>query len=154
MALVPQPQFQQPGIVIQMLEASQTCRELMGVMLEENEALHRNQTTTTQMRLDLKKRLALRLETLLADIKSQKDSVRGNRSAENVAVRLAEEIDMFRKLASQNETMLRAAHRIRADIVAMIRDTIEASQPRVTTYNANGYVQHGSAGTTVVGAVV
>lgn len=145
---------QQPGIVIQMLEARQTCRDLMGVMLEENQGLAKFSSKETETRLLMKKRLALRLEKLLADIKSQKDAVKGNRQAENVAVQLAEEIDMFRIIASKNEVMLRAAHQIRADIVNVIRDAMESAQPRVTTYNAGGYKQVGSTGASVVGAVV
>lgn len=144
----------QPGIVIQMMEASQTCRDLMGLMLEENQGLARHSTAQSEARLLNKKRLALRLEKLLSDIKGHKDNFRGNRTVENVALRLSEEIEAFRTLAAQNEMMLRAAHKIRADMLVMIRDTIEAAQPRVTTYNAYGALKHGSAGTTVVGAVV
>ncbi len=144
----------QPGIVIQMLEARQTCRDLMGVMLEENQGLSKFSSKETETRLFMKKRLALRLEKLLSDIKAQKEAVKGNRQAENVAVQLAEEIDMFRIIAGKNEVMLRAAHQIRADIVNVIRDAMEAAQPRVTTYNASGYKQTGNTGATVVGTVV
>lgn len=144
----------QPGIVIQMMEASQTCRELMGLMLEENDNLQHQNLAHTEARLLMKKRLALRLEKLLVDIKAHKNDLRGNRNVENMAVKLAEEIDVFRTIASKNEVMLRAAHKLRADIVEMIRDTLEAQQPRVTTYNAGGYVQHGTGGTRVVAAVV
>lgn len=145
---------QQPSIVIQMMEASQTCRDLMGLMLEENAGLTRASSAQSEARLAMKKRLALRLEKLLADIKAQKADMRGNRQVENVAIKLAEEIEVFRQVAAENETMLRAAHQIRADIIAVIRDTIEASQPRVQTYNAYGAMQHGNTGTTVVGAIV
>jgi hypothetical protein len=148
----------QPGIILQMLEASQTCRDLMGVMVEENRNLNQlaNPQATQQVeaRLQLKKRLALRLEKLLAEIKQNRENYRGNRQVENAAARLAEEIAVFSDLAKNNELMLRAAHQIRADIIAVIRDTIEASQPRVQTYNAAGAATHGTAGTTVVATTI
>lgn len=149
----------QPGIVLQMMEASQTCRELMGVLVEENQNVTKPSGgdfgPQAEARLNLKKRLSIRLEKLLSEIKAQKSSWRGDRQAENVAVRLAEEIEVFRSLASQNEMMLRAAHQLRADIISVIRDTLEASQPRVTTYSANGTVQNGSSGgVNVVGTTV
>ncbi|MCP5405306.1 MAG: hypothetical protein H6922_03680 [Pseudomonadaceae bacterium] len=144
----------QPGIIIQMMEARQACRDLMGLMVEENNGLTRNSTHEVETRLQLKKRLALRLEKLLADIKSQRADFRGNREVENLAVRLAEEIAVFQDIAAKNELMLRAAHRLRADVVAVIRDTIEASQPRVQTYNAHGASTVGTAGTTVVATTV
>lgn len=148
----------QPGIILQMMEASQTCRDLMGVMVEENRNLNHSANPQAmqqvEARLQLKKRLALRLEKLLADIKSNRENFRGNRQVENAAHRLAEEIEAFRELAKSNELMLRAAHQIRADIVAVIRDTIEASQPRVQTYNASGNATNGTAGTTVVATTI
>lgn len=148
----------QPSIILQMLEASQTCRDLMGVMVEENRnlghAANPQATQQVEARLQLKKRLALRLEKLLAEIKQNRDTFRGNRQVENVAARLAEEIEAFREMAKENEVMLRAAHQIRADIIAVIRDTIEASQPRVQTYTAAGNAATGNAGTTVVGTTV
>lgn len=140
----------QPGIIIQMMEARQACRELMGVMLEENTGLINQSSHEVETRLHLKKRLALRLEKLLADIKQQKTDWRGNRDAENLALRLAEEIQVFQDIAAKNELLLKSAHRIRADVVAVIRDAIEASQPRVQTYNAYGMATNGTAGTTVV----
>lgn len=144
----------QPGIIIQMMEASQTCRELMGIMSEENANLANQQTSQIEARLQLKKRLALRLEKLLADIKAQKDQWKDSPLAKNAATRLAEEIALFTELAKKNETLLRAAHQLRADIVAVIRDTIDASQPRATTYNADGQVKKGDGGTTVVATTI
>lgn len=148
----------QPGIILQMLEASQTCRDLMGVMVEENRNLNHSAspqaTQQVEARLQLKKRLALRLEKLLAEIKTNRENYRGNRQVENAAARLGEEIEAFRELAKHNEVMLRAAHQIRADIIAVIRDTIEASQPRVQTYNAAGNATNGNVGTTVLATSV
>jgi hypothetical protein len=148
------PTPQQPSILMQMMEASQTCRDLMGLMIEENAELSKHSLTESEARLALKKRLALRLEKLLADIKAHKGDWRGNTQAENVATMLAHEIEGFRKLAQKNEVMLRAAHALRADIVAVIRDTIEARQPRVTTYGSSGTVSTGNAGTTVLATTV
>lgn len=144
----------QPAVLIQMMEASQTCRDLMGLMVEENANLVKQSLTETETRLAMKKRLALRLEKLLADIKAHQAEWKGNRQAEGVALKLAQEIEVFRELAAKNEGLLRAAHQLRADIVSVIRDTIEAQQPRVTTYGNTGTVSNGSAGTTVVATTV
>ncbi len=145
----------QPGLIVQMMEARETCRELMGVLVQENADMANNHNTTqVEARLALKKRLALRLEKLLADIKAQKDAVRGNKQVENLALQLAEEIAAFQDIAAKNEVMLRAAHHIRADIVTIIRDTIEASQPRLQTYGKMGENKTGSTGGSVVGTTI
>lgn len=140
-----------PGIVQQMLDARHTCRELAALLLEENTTISAaNGATHAEARLQLKKRLSIRLEKLVQDIKNQRSQWQGNSMAVHTAGQLAEEFSHFQQLARQNEVLLRAAHQIRADIVSVIRDTIDAQQPRVQTYGKSGNLNNSTSGVRVM----
>jgi hypothetical protein len=144
------PTTQTPDLLSQMTDARTTCRDLLTILIEENQTLSQHKASAVEARLQLKKRLSLRLEKLLFDIKAQRAAIKGNPQAATLAVQLAEEIRVFQDYAVKNVELLKAAHHIRADIVAVIRDTIEAESPKVTTYGRGGAITPVNAGTTVL----
>lgn len=140
-----------PGVIEQMLEARDTCRELATLLMEENNNLsHSTKLDAVETRLAMKKRLSLRLEKLVQEIKGQRDMWKASPKAQNLAIQLAEEIKLFQELSAKNVAALKAAHQLRADIVAVIRDTLEAQQPKVQTYNRTGTLTTGPSTTSVV----
>ncbi|PIZ31615.1 MAG: hypothetical protein COY40_01530 [Alphaproteobacteria bacterium CG_4_10_14_0_8_um_filter_53_9] len=139
-----------PGVIAQMIDARTTCRELAKLLLEENHALHKGGAAENEARLNLKKRLSVRLEKLVQDIKGQRDKWHTNALAARTANELAADIAVFTDLARKNELMLRAAHQIRADIVGVIRDAMDAQSPRVQTYGRSGTMNTSSAGVRVL----
>lgn len=120
------------------LAARKTCRELLALLIEENQALPKQHVQLVEERLVHKRRLTLRLEQMLADIKKKGSLWKADKSAQQQASQLAEEIAEFQTLARENAMMLKAAHQLRADLIMAIRDTVDAQQPRAQTYGANG----------------
>jgi hypothetical protein len=131
-----------PGILEQMHEARVTCQELIGLLRDENGNLHKQRLEVLEARLDLKKRLTLRLEKLVQEIKAGKAVWSGNPQARTVAQELAHEMAAFQEVAQRNLTELKAAHKIRADIIAIIKDTFEAAQTPLS-YSKDGALSRG-----------
>ncbi len=127
-----------PGILEQMSDARATCRELLQLLVAENASLNKSSVTEVEARLQNKRRLTLRLEVLLKDLKARRQEWTSRKDAQEVALRLAEEVSVFQDMARKNMELLRAAHQLRADMVSMIRDTLEAQAPRVQTYGRYG----------------
>lgn len=120
------------------LAARKTCRELLALLLEENQGLAKHDVQLIEDRLVHKRRLTLRLEQMLADIKQKGSLWKADASARQQANHLAEEIAEFQTMARENAMMLKAAHQLRADLIMAIRDTVDAQQPRVQTYGSSG----------------
>lgn len=139
-----------PGILQQMADARSTCNELMHLLAAENQGLRTHSVDEVEARLQLKRQLTLRLELLMKELKTRKADWQASKDGRTLALRLAEDMEVFRELASKNAEMLRAAHQLRADVVAVIRDTIEAQTPRMTTYGRSGALNHGDNGTRVM----
>lgn len=136
------------------LAARKTCRELLALLIEENQGLARHDVKLIEDRLVHKRRLTLRLEQMLAELK-QKGSIGGNAwktdtTAQAQASLLAEEIAEFQSMARENAMMLKAAHQLRADLIMAIRDTVDAQTPRVQTYGANGALTNAGGETRLV----
>ena len=127
-----------PGILEQMSDARATCRELLHLLAAENAGLNTSSVAEVETRLQSKRRLTLRLEVLLKDLKSRRAEWTARKDAQELALRLAEEVSAFQDMAKKNLELLRAAHQLRADMVGMIRDTLEAQAPRVQTYGRYG----------------
>lgn len=122
----------------EIVEARRTCRELMALLVEENHGLAKQDIKLVDERIQHKRRLTLRLEQMLSDMKRQGSLWKGDTAARNQANILAEEIAQFQDLAQTNAAMLQAAHQLRADLILAIRDTVDAATPRVQTYGATG----------------
>lgn len=134
----------------EILAARKTCRELLALLVEENEALPKHNVQLIEDRLVHKRRLTLRLEQMLADIKQNGSVWKGDASAKQQASQLAEEIAEFQTLARENAMMLKAAHQLRADLIMAIRDTVDAHQPRVQTYGSSGTMNTNSGETRIL----
>ena len=118
--------------------ARATCHELRALLLEENVSLTQFSTEQSERRLQDKKRLTLRLEQLLAYIRRTRPDWQEQTSLTNLANLLAEELQHFQQLAHRNGLLLQAAHRLRADLVLTIKDTLTSRQPQAQLYGANG----------------
>jgi hypothetical protein len=137
----PQPANQAPSPATEkLLEARNTCRDLMALLAEENAGLLHADMAALEARLLHKKRLTLRLEQLLSDVKSGHESWRQDYAARAQAIKLEEEFRLFQDLARSNAQLLKAAHAVRADLVKAIRDTMDAETPKARLYGANGAV--------------
>jgi len=139
-----------PGVLEQMIDARSTCQELLQLLAAENAGLMKQRVEEVETRLQMKRQLTLRLEVLMKELKTRKAEWQGHKDTRNMALRLAEEIGAFQKLAGKNLEMLKAAHQLRADMVAAIRDTIDAHTPKVQTYGRNGYMATTDGGTRVM----
>lgn len=118
--------------------ARATCRELLTLLVEENHGLIRHDVKMVEERIQHKRRLTLRLEQILAELKQSGNSWKSDPAGRREANQLAEEIAQFQTLARENAMMLKAAHQLRADLIIAIRDTVDAAQPRAQVYGANG----------------
>lgn len=134
----------------QILAARKTCRELLVLLMEENNGLARHDVKVIDERLSHKKRLTLRLESMLAELKQNGSLWKADASARQQSVLLAEEIAEFQNLARENTLLLKAAHQLRADLLLAIRDTVDAHQPRVQTYGSGGTMNAASSETRLV----
>ncbi len=121
-----------------LLEARATCRELMALLAEENAGMAHADIAALDARLLHKKRLTLRLEQLLGDVKTQRDTWREDYAARAQAIKLEEEFRTFQDLARNNAQILKAAHTVRAELVVAIRDAMDAEAPKARLYGANG----------------
>lgn len=142
----PQP----TNVLANMQDARNTCRELLHLLAEENQGLSKQRAEVVETRLQLKRSLTLRLEVLMQDLKRRKTEWQGQPAAKDLANRLAEEISLFQTLAAKNLTLLKAAHQLRADMVAVIRDTMDARTPHVPTYGRSGSIYTTDQGTRLV----
>lgn len=133
-----------------MQHASQTCRELMAVMAQENAMLGRHQSAQLETLLQHKKRLTIRLEQILSELKKHGTSWKTDPISRNQAILLAEEIQHFQLMTKQNSLALQAAHQVRADIIVAVRDEMEASAPKAQLYSATGAYQNTYAQTRLV----
>lgn len=127
-----------------------TCRELMALLAEENAGLIRHDVSLIESRLSVKKRLTLRLEQLMKDIRQKSSIWKKDAQSQTQAMHLAEEVQHFQKLAKSNALMLEAAHQLRADLVLAIRDAMDAQTPKARLYTANGYMQNLDGATRLV----
>lgn len=132
------------------MEARTTCRELLVLLTEENNGLTKQDISVVESRIQHKKRLTLRLEQLLSDIKLKGEQWKGSDVARRQAILLADEMKHFQELARNNAMLLKAAHQLRADIIIAIRDAVDALQPRAQTYGANGVVSSVESSTRLV----
>lgn len=120
------------------MDARNTCRELLVLLLEENKGLAKHDVKLVDAAIQHKRRLTLRLEQILGELKQTGSLWKADAASRTQASLLAEEIAEFQNMARENAMMLKAAHQLRADIILAIRDTVDATQPRVQTYGANG----------------
>lgn len=118
-----------------------TCRELMALLMEENAGLIHHDVALVESRLGHKKRLTLRLEQLLKDLKQTGSLWKADTNTHNQALHLAEEVKHFQELAHSNVLMLQAAHQLRADLVVAIRDAVDAQTPKAQLYGSTGAIR-------------
>lgn len=144
------PSAPQSGVLQQMSDARSTCRELMELLGAENGGLIHQKVAEVETRLQMKRTLTLRLEVLMQEIKRRKAEWQAQPTAKDMANRLAEDMAVFQELASKNLTLLQAAHQLRADMVAVIRDTLDARAPHVPVYGRTGSVYKQDNGTRVI----
>lgn len=130
--------------------ARATCRELLALLIEENRGLTKHDIKLVDDRIQHKRRLTLRLEQILAELKQTGNLWKSDATSRTQATLLAEEIAEFQNLARENAMMLKAAHQLRADLILAIRDTVDAAQPRVQTYGANGALTQADNATRLV----
>jgi hypothetical protein len=136
------------------MEARSTCRELLVLLTEENNGLARHDVAVVESRMQHKKRLTLRLEQLLADIKERGGAWKSDDVARRQAILLADEMRHFQTLARNNAILLKAAHQLRADIIIAIRDAVDSLQPRAQLYGANGMVSAADSATRLVARTI
>jgi hypothetical protein len=122
----------------QLAEARATCRELLGVLLEENGGSLSADKSATEARLLHKRRLTLRLEQLLGDAKRNREAWRTDLAAQREALALETEFRLLQEAARTNAALLQAAHQVRADLVMTIRDAMDAQTPKAQLYGASG----------------
>ncbi len=122
----------------QLAEARATCRELLGLLLEENGGSLSADKAATEARLLHKRRLTLRLEQLLAETKRHRDSWRTDVAAQREAMQLEAEFRLLQDAGRTNAAMLQAAHQVRADLVMAIRDAVDAQTPKAQLYGNTG----------------
>lgn len=143
----PQSLATKPVPAAAVVEARQTCRELVSLLVEENAGIKAQDVALVDTNLQHKRRLTLRLEQILAELKQTGSLWKSDVAARQQANFLAEEIAQFQELARTNAIMLRAAHQLRADLILAIRDTVDAAQPQAKLYGANGGItSSGNAG--------
>ena len=130
--------------------ARNTCRELLILLVEENHGIAKHDVKMVDDRIQHKRRLTLRLEQILAELKQSGNLWKSDASSRTQAALLAEEIAEFQNLARENAMMLKAAHQLRADLILAIRDTVDATQPRAQTYGANGSMNSADNATRLV----
>ena len=118
--------------------ARATCRELLTLLIEEKHGLAKHDVQRIDDNIQNKRRLTLRLEQLLGEIKQTGAVWKNDANGRNQAALLADEIAIFQTMARENAMMLKAAHQLRADLILAIRDTVDAAQPRVQTYGSTG----------------
>lgn len=124
-----------------------TCHELMALLAEENTALRKHDAKLVEARLHHKKRLALRLEQMLAALKRSASLWKADANAQVQAQRLAQEVAQFQQLSQQNTALLQAAHQLRADLVVAIRNELEARAPKARLYGSSGEISPAHGGT-------
>lgn len=128
-----------PNIIGQLDEARTTCRDLMVVLENENQLVTTRRIDLMEEQLEIKRHLTLRLERLVQGIKSLKPEWENDRRSADAARKLANEMGEFQRLAAKNMMQLKAAHQIRADVIAMIQDTLESNKVPLA-YGKNGEV--------------
>jgi hypothetical protein len=132
-------------VLQQLDEARLTCRELASVLDAENRlATGRGNLALLEEQLDIKRHLTLRLERLVQNLKSLKPEWENDRKSSDAARRLAFEMGEFQRLAAKNMLQLKAAHQIRADVIALVQDTLEAQKVPLA-YGKNGAVSRPDA---------
>ena len=120
------------------MDARSTCRELLALLLEENKGLAKQDIKLVDASIQHKRRLTLRLEQILSELKRTGSLWKADAPSREQANLLAEEIAEFQTMARENAMLLKAAHQLRADIILAIRDTVDAPQPANQTYGSNG----------------
>ena len=120
------------------MDARNTCRELLALLIEENKGLAKHDVSLVDASIQHKRRLTLRLEQILGELKQTGSLWKADTASRQQATLLAEEIAEFQNMARENAMMLKAAHQLRADIILAIRDTVDTNQPRAQTYGSNG----------------
>ncbi len=139
-------------------EAKSTLTSIKGLVRGENAAL---QNTRNKQNLPLleaalpeKKKLSLRLERLINALKQQRESIQSDAELKAAADAFQADMQAFQEDAIKNLNKLRAAHKLRADFIGMVKDTVmkrDASQ----TYGASGSMSENTGPTrTVMGKSV
>lgn len=120
--------------------ARETCRELIALLMEENAHVAKHKVAFIESKLQDKKRLTLRMEQLLLDIRKYAPTLKTDTTAKNELIILSREVQVLQDTSVKNHAVLKAAHQIRADLVMTIRDVVDANQPRPQLYGANGRI--------------
>ena len=136
------------------MDARTTCRELLALLIEENQGITRHDINLIEQRTQHKRRLTLRLESILAELKRSGSIYKADEPSRKQVNLLAEEIAEFQTLAHKNAMMLKAAHQLRADLIIAIRDTADIGQPRAQTYGANGALNNTETATRLVARTI
>ena len=138
---------QQPGHTPHhtLAETAMICKEITSLVDAENDALTNRNIQFVEENLKDKSRLALKLEKMLKDLKSSKDSIKGDPAARDALKSIQMDMDSFQNTAKKNLLLLKTAHQTRADTLQMIRHIVDANRPQAETYNAYGKVEQGNA---------
>lgn len=124
-----------------LLEARSTLTSIKGLVRGENAALEntRNKQNLPLLEAALpeKKKLSLRLERLINALKQQRATIQSDAELKASADAFNEDMKAFQDDALKNLNKLRAAHKLRADFIGMVKDTV-MRQGASQTYGANG----------------
>lgn len=151
---IPAPVAEPGAASLLVHSARETCRELIALLMEENVSVQKHKVDVIEARLQNKRRLTLRMEQLLVEIKKNSEALKADPLARNELVTLAQEVQHLQEVSRTNAAVLKAAHQLRADLVLTIRDAVDATQPRAVMYGASGYIINTDANTRLVARTV
>lgn len=135
-----------PALLVK--QAIATCHAFSEHLDFENQALEARDIETIEDATKTKRHLGAKLETLLRDIKMQKEAIRLDTAAFTDLQNLQLAIDAYQVKARKNVVMLSAAHEATAQFLGMVRQAVIRLKPKVTTYGNAGQVQENSSGST------
>lgn len=120
-------------------KALEACKALTGLLAEENKELKARNTKRIEEFYKEKRHLAVKMETLLKEVKTLPAEEKNSRNMGELEVA----INNYQTHARQNLLLLRAAHEATANFLTLVREAIERKKTKAETYSKEGQISAG-----------
>lgn len=129
-------------------QAIATCNAFCEHLDFENKALEEQDIATVEEATKTKRHLGAKLETLLKDVRTEREAIKANAGAMTELQNLQVAIDNYQSKARKNVVMLSAAHEATAQFLGMVRQAVMKLKPKATTYGKQGEMTDHGVGST------
>jgi flagellar biosynthesis/type III secretory pathway chaperone len=120
------------------LETTKNCQILSELLTIENKAIRNREMSIIADNIKIKDKLTSKIMGLLSRLKEMRETIRKEGGLKQYLAQLQESFDAYKTLARKNALLLKSAHESTAVFLDTVRQVVEASRPKASTYGKDG----------------